>query len=863
MQPLWYSFILLVFVTCLPFRVHAQSTLLKKKFNCKASSGTLPVLLGRVSDLSGVIIEYSPYYLNQERTADLPEGRITLGTALDQILAGEKVTLEEKNDKIILVPSSSLLTKGKLAEHYPLYGFIQEASSLEPLPFAVIRDLNSGQAVQSNNFGYYSLNLPEGKHLIQFSYAGYPTRTAEVFIGSATRMNLPMIPATLPEVKVESGSVLQKDGGSVPDKYLADAYNNFLGETDPVRSLYLIPGNVETQETTGKLLVRGGDPDQSLFLLDGNRVFNPSHLLGEISIINNVSVKSIRQFKNDFPCRFGDALSSITEVNTKDGSMDKWSAEGNAGFLAGALTIEGPIVKQRTALMASVRNSWTNPLLKIVDEDYSIRFYDMHLKITQLIGRNDKLMVSGYIGKDRLKLRQVDYQNLQMWGNKLATLNWNHVLGPRSFVNTTFNVSNYHNLAGMKFNVEDSITGEVRSSKAFNNYASIEQYEAKSQFELSATPDVQFRFGGKFSRTIIHPFNSDISPEFRDQLDYYKPMKPLPFNELALYYENEIHVTPDLLLRPGMHFTAYRFRDYNYNTFQPRLFASYRLAPDQQLFFSYSRMGQYLHQVTSPFMGINSEFWVPSTRLLRPVESNMVNLGYNLRSKRGTNLTGEIYYKKMDNVTNFAEKGNIFYDETTWEQDILAGKGWSYGAEILAAQRLKRWRLQLSYALAWSWRQFDGINDGRKYPFRYDRRHNLNVSVNYMPFRFWELSLLWYYSTGDWLWLPAGSDPDFNDSRPPDAPNHDLDPSKSFIYYDRLYNLKRAPAYHRLNFNTNFYLSTGRLKHKLSAGLYNAYQAKTKYLPDFWNMEGDTFNSTLTSNRIFNFTYYLSYTFSF
>lgn len=835
--------------------------LIRKKVLCQVTKGTIPFLLDKVSSYSGIVIEYSTHYLNTDTVLTIDGGMAALGTVLNQVLAGQKVSIEERNNKIILAPSNKVLSK---TEAYTLYGFTMEEGSREPLPYAVIKDLESGQISQSNMFGYYSLNLQEGKHYIQVKRSGHPPKTIEIFIRETTRQNLVISPVFLPEVKIGAGNPLQKDGGSRMDKYLSGAYNNFLGESDPVRSLNLLPGNIETQETTGKLVARGGDPDQSLFLLDGNPVFNPSHLLGEISIINTGSVKSIRQFKNDFPSRFDGAISSVTEVNTKDGSMDKWSAEASAGLLAGALAVDGPLQKGRTALMASVRHSWSNPLLNILDDNYRLRFYDIHFKLTHILDSTNKLMLTGYMGKDRLNLRQYDYQNLQVWGNRLASLNWNHLLGSRSFVNTTLNVSNYKNLAGMKFTLFNDTTWQPEKSKAFNNFASTERYEAKSQFELNASAMLQHHFGGKISYTVLQPFNTNISPEFMEEIDYYRPMKALRFRELSLYYESEFRIRPYLLIRPGLNFSTYKFRDYHHNGIQPRLFASFQINKHQQFIFSYSRMVQYLHQVISPFMGINSEFWVPSTRLLQPVESDMLNIGYNLQNKKGAFFSAEIYYKKMKNITNFAERGNIFFDENSWEKDILSGKGWSYGMELLSRKQMEKWRFQLSYALSWSWRQFEGINGGKKYPFRYDRRHNLNAVVNYLPSRNWDFGLVWYFSSGDMLFLPPGLTPDFDSPSPVNPGNTDPDEENPFIYDKSSYVFRRSPSYHRLNLNVNYSFSSGnRLKHKISTGLYNAYQAENKYLPDVWNMENDAYNTTLSGNRIFRLTLYLSYNLRF
>lgn len=854
-----YLLLLLILLTHVN-NVAAQQSLVNKKFACHPATGNIPLLLSKISSYSGTIIEYSTNYLNTDSIFSIGEGTVTLGSILNKLLTGQKVTIEEINNKIILLPSRISLSEKKVPEKYALYGFTIEGGSLEPLAHASVKDLASGQLCQSNIYGYYSMLLPPGKHYLEVSHSKMPPKIIEVFITSSTNNNLIVSPVKLPEVHIDAGNVLQQDGGSRMDKYMTGAYNNFLGESDPVRSLYLLPGNVETQETTGKLVVRGSDPDQSLFLLDGNQVFNPSHLLGEISIISNASVKSIRQYKNDFPTRFNGATSSVTEVNTRDGNMEKWTGEANAGLLAGALTVEGPLRKGRTALMFSMRNSWSNPLLNILDDNYRLRFYDIHFKLTHIINTNNKLMLTGYLGKDHLTLRQHDYQNLQIWGNRLATVNWNHLLGTRAFVNTTLNVSNYKNLAGIKFSVLNDSTGQTEESKAFNNYASIERLEAKTQFEYNAFRKARFRFGAKAAQTTINPFNTTIAAEFREQTDYYIPMKSLRFREYALYTENEFRIGTNILIRPGLNYAIYNFRHYRHHSLQPRLFAAFQLNNNQQLTFSYARTVQYLHQVTSPFLGINSEFWVPSTRLLRPVESHMINAGYSFNDKKGLFASVDAYYKTMRNNTNFAERGNIFYNEETWEKDILAGKGWSYGVELLSRKQLNKWQVQFSYALTWSQRQFAGINEGKKYPFRYDRRHNLNATVNYSPLPNWDLGMVWYFSSGDLLFLPPGVDENSDTPTPPNPGNKDPSDANAFIFDRTGYHFKRMPPYHRLNFNTNFSFHSGhKLTHKVSAGVYNAYRARDKYILDVWNLENDAYNTTLSENRLFNLTFYLSY----
>lgn len=384
---------------------------------------------------------------------------MTLGEVLDALLAGQKISAKVKNNKIILAPAALPMQKGSLLEHYYLSGYVQERVSLEPLPFAFIKAFPSGLVCQANIKGYYTMSLPAGVHKLTVLYAGYPPKTIEVTISASKQMNLAIQSDTLPAVKLSSANKLLKDGGSIASKYLSNAYTNVLGDADPVRSVYLLPGNIETQELMGKMVVRGGDPSHNLFLLDGSRVYNPTHLLGEISIVNETSMKTIRQFKNDFPAYLNDALSGVTEVTTKDGNMAKWQGTASASLLAGAFTIEGPLIKNKTAIMASVRQSWRTPVIRLLEDDYKANFYDIHLKVTQLINSRHKIMLSGYAGNDLLNLKNESVLKQQHWGNRMANISWNYALSNKVFLNTYAGISKYKTIADVdQGNAIDSIT---------------------------------------------------------------------------------------------------------------------------------------------------------------------------------------------------------------------------------------------------------------------------------------------------------------------------------------------------------------------------------------------------------------------
>jgi hypothetical protein len=815
----------------------AQSNLLKMKINCRPAEGNANAILHDLIAWSGINIEYSPASLDNTQKVILKAGEMSLGEVLDKILKGQKVSVIEKNNKIILVAAT--------AEKYVLYGFIQQENSLEPLPFASLRETSSGTFCQSNVYGFYSITLPAGKHTLQVSFTGSSSRMITIDLDKNTSLNCTLSPVMLPETLVEGGNLLKRDAGIKLDRYQSGIYSNMLGETDPVRAVYLLPGNMQSQESGGKLLVRGGDPGESLFLLDGNQVFNPAHLLGEVSILGNTSIKSVLQYKNDFPARTSGGVSSITEINTKDGNMDRWSGEAEAGLNSLSFTLEGPLKKKRTAMMISSRQS----LGDASNQDmfaYQANFQDFHIKATHLINKNNKLQFSGYSGNDRLHLIQDNPEYLHKWSNGLFTANWNHIFGSRSFVNTTLNASNYDNYIALMYAVPGDFNGiPITKHTVFNNYSAGQRFEAKTQVELTASPILQYRFGGSVEYNIIHPYNTLVSEDFKEERDSFPSTRKLGYLNFMLYYENEIRIGHRFLVRPGLHFNAYSFNNYHYQAFQPRFFSSFSISESQQINLSYTHIGQLLHLVTSPYPGINREVWLPASEQLRPEESRMINVGYQYKNRRKLNVTADFYYKETDHVTSFTEQTNILFNNDSIEKKIISGKGWSYGAELMVEKKYEKWKALLSYTLAWSWRQFDSAYGGRKEPYRYDRRHHLNLLLQYQPTKKLEFSALWHFHTGDWITLP--STVSFN-------PETDtMNPGVPF----------RGPEVNRLNVNASYYFHTGKIRHKVTTGLHAVNQSALKYSTEIITSENKNFDIMTSPDPLFKFSYYLTYNISF
>jgi len=857
-----------IMLLSLCFFVHAsraqKANLFAVTYRPFTDKATAQSFIADINRNSGVVVEYASSSIDTARVITLTGEPATVGAVLQQVLRGEKLSIVQKNNKIILVPAPSPLPDDAFISFYSVYGIIKEAVSQEPLAEATVWSPHQQKGTYSNSFGYFTLLLPEGKNILQVSYAGYTTEKLSLDISDNTRLDILLEPRNdFETVTITSASAGREytEGVDKVDGTQTPYGGIILGEEDVLRSLYVQPGIKNIAEITNGVLVRGGSPDQNIFLLDGSPVFNPTHLLGTLSIVNKTSLKSMNLYKSNFPARYGGGLSSVIDVFTKDGNMKEWKGEVNAGLLAASFTVEGPVKKDKAAIMLSVRNSWVNPFLRMMHSNFGINFYDLHFKYTQLIGQKDKLMLNVYAGHDHLTLQQDNNNNKQQWGNKAASITWNRVLGSKAFVNTSVSVSDYDNIAGFRYALYDSATGNNVQNKVYNTFSSIEQYNVSTQLEFTASNAVKFNIGGKASYTKIKPFDTNVSADFIDNPDQFSSVPPLSFRKFVLFYENEFRLNRRLYLRPGVHASYFQYNSFHAAALQPRFYAVYKLSASRQISLAYSRMVQNLHQVTNPYLGINSDVWVPSTAILHPEESDMINLGYNYYGPKKFTFSAEVYYKEMHHVTNYDEGKNLFLNDASWEQNVVLGKGWCYGVEMKAEKKANKWQAFIGYTLSWNWRRFSDVNDGNKFPFKYDRRHELDASATWKPSRRWDVSFLWTFATGDVFTLPDQIYPDFDNAQQIADP---LAPREyRLIYHSSATNQYRTLPYHRLDISAGYHHKVGKWPSLLTMGVYNLYGSPNQYVYDLEGTLGKRSLVVGTRYQFFNTTPYLSYTVTF
>ncbi|MBS1932822.1 MAG: TonB-dependent receptor, partial [Bacteroidetes bacterium] len=764
----------------------------------------------------------------------------------------------EKNNKIILSPSATVINTDRFVPSFTVFGFVRTTWSKEPMIDATIIDSDDKKITLTNTNGYFTLALPEGDRRLQISYGGFSTKTIDLSLHADLRLDIEMslLPVLRPVV-VEAGEPLKKNAADkiANEKSMTAGY--FLGENDPLKSISFLPGVLNLSENFSNIQVRGGGPDENLFLLDGTQVYNPTHFLGALSIINPTVIKTLRLYKSDFPARFSGSLSSVMDVYTKEGNMEKWQGEIAAGILSGAVTLEGPVAKNKTSIMASFRHSWANPLWLSFQNNLKPDFYDVHAKLTQVLGVNDKLVFNFYRGQDNLNQTGTNTNNLHKWSNLLGALKWNHLFGAKSFISTSVDFNQYHNQGAFKYSVLDDNEEEVQT-KSIGTFSSIEHYNAKLNGEFLVSGKTRINAGLYYNHTITRPFETRTTAQLDESEHGFSSFSPLAFDVFSGYAELEYKPFSRLVFRPGLHLSDYMFKGYKFFSLQPRFYSAFQFNKKNQLFFAYSKMTQYMHLVSNPYLGLNADLWVPSVASLTPEESESFTLGYELK-KRKFILSLAGYYRVLKNVTNYVNGKSYFITDSTWQQNLEPGKGSAYGMETMFQWQPGKFLFKFSYTLSWSWRQFPDINQGRMFPYKYDRRHVTNLALAYNISPHFDISGSFTFASGEAVLLPGIVNP--TGSAQQNNGEDDIAENYQFIYQYTDSNQYRSAPYYRENFSISYHsLSGKKMQTVLTAGVYNISGATDQYAYDLLgsvNSQGLVPRIIKNSNNLYPYISYI------
>jgi hypothetical protein len=754
------------------------------------------------------------------------------------------------------------------AQRYTVSGYIKDAENGEALIGATVSPVElSGTGTVSNVYGFYSLTLPKGDYQIKYAYLGYETTVVDLNLSTDTSMSVELgnqqveleeiiISDNRPEDNVQDVKMSREELKIEKIKTLPALF----GEVDVLRTVQLLPGVQSAGEGTTGLFVRGGSADQNLVLLDEATVFNPSHFLGFFSVFNPDAIKNLEIYKGGIPARFGGRLSSILDIQMKEGNNKKMSVSGGIGSISSRLTVEGPIIKDKSSFILSGRRTYADLFLRLSNNDdinnNTLYFYDFNAKANYQLNDKNRLFLSGYFGRDKFAI--ADQFGLD-WGNATATLRWNSILSDRIFLNTTLIYSNFD----YGFDI-DSEAAE------FTWNSGLQEYSTKLDFTFFANPKNTLDFG---YQAILHNFappsiipmgDTNFSPLILDdkfaleQAVYVGNQQQLNDKislEYGLRYSAFQHIGPGrvFLYEEGVPFsdeTITGTEEYEtgeniefYHGLEPRFAARYLLTPSSSVKLSYNRMRQYLQVASNATAGLPIDRWIPADRYVNPLIGDQVAAGYFRNFASNTlEASVEVYYKWMQNIIDFKSGSDILLNNNI-ETEISEGKGWSYGAEFLIKKNVGKTTGWVSYTLSRTRRQVDGINGGLPYNARYDRTHDVSVVISHQFNPRLSLSGTWVYSTGLAVSLPSG--------------RYQLD-GQSVPYYDpRKRNAYRMPDFHRMDLSLVWESKKNEnrwLKSSWSFSVYNAYGRKNPFVitfeevynedPGFEPEEGDVVESS-------------------
>jgi hypothetical protein len=743
-----------------------------------------------------------------------------------------------------------------LSQKHTISGYIKDQSSGESLIGASIINLKTQQGTTTNNYGFFSITQASDSVHLRVSYIGYENQVFKFFLNRDTRLNIELVAGTeLQAVEIVGTSedqiqeTTQMSSIDVPIEQIKKM-PALLGEVDVFKVLQLLPGVNGGTEGSSGLYVRGGGPDQNLILLDGVPVYNASHLFGFFSVFNADAINHVELIKGGFPARYGGRLSSVIDINMKEGNLKQVKGEGSVGLIASRLTVEGPIIKDRTSFIISGRRTYADAIARPFMNRNAwggYYFYDLNLKVNHKFNDKNRLYLSSYLGDDHAQVHERSFRWLKdefgnvygstnsrtnaglKWGNVTTALRWNNAITNKLFANLTATYSRYRfRTYGDDYNKTVNFDPpETETSYALFDYRSgIRDYALKLDFDYLPFPNHFVKFGAQaidhsFSAGVLHVLESE-------KIDTVVGPKPIRAQEYFAYIEDDFKVSNKLKVNFGVHGSAFYVADKFYKSLQPRLAARYLLTKDISVKASYAQMTQFIHLLTNAGLGLPTDLWVPVTPSNGPEKSWVSAVGgaYNINNIYELSLEG--YYKEMSGLIEYKDGASYLNIESDWQTKVEAGKGRSYGAEVFLQKKKGRLNGWVGYTLSKTDRTFPNINNGKTFPYKYDRRHDIEIATTYDLRPNKAFSVTWVYATGNALTIPQST-----------YSRHISDifgynSGSNRFYSDR--NSYRMRDYHRLDIS---YTITKKKKWGERSWTFSAYNAYSQRNPFFVNIEND------------------------
>ena len=781
--------------------------------------------------------------LSQVKPAGTPVSGKPLAENLKNVLGGTGIRWEIKGDYVLLFRSLRYTFSGHVCQ-----------DNGESLMNVTVFDKVTQSGTLSNEHGFFSLTLPEGKHVIRFSYIGYQDAVKELELDADYTGIVYLKESTTSLEGVEvvgnlNSPLLTSQTGKVS---LTPAQLNtefsLLSSPDLVKTLQQLPGVSSGMELLSGLYVHGGKNDENLFLLDGTPLYQVNHVGGLFSAFHTDMVKNVDFYKSGFPARYGGRLSSVVDVRTKEGDMKSYHGVFSLGLLDGRIQWEGPIVKDKTSFCFGMRRSWADlfitPALLIASHASAndkikarYAFHDINGKITHRFSARSKLSLAMYSGRDlfKIRVRQVFDEGTQIreerygtdfnmqWGNLTATLAWNYQFTPK--LAGDFSLVYARNLSIYDYTEDDryyeadkeiSVEHHMQS-----NRSTINDVGYRIAFDYRPATRHHIRFGSNYLHHLYRPQRM-VSQDIRGTdgiIDTLSSagmnLNRYPGNELSFYVEDEIGLSRKLRANIGAHYTLYQVPGSVYHSLEPRLSVSYRLTDVATLKASYTEMSQFVHQLSNSYLNLPTDCWVPSTRQVPPMRSRQVAGGIYMELPWNLHLDMEGYFRTTSHMLEYDTSGSLIFPAEEWERVVRNGKGKSYGIEAALAYQDGKNTFEAGYTLSWSLQKFEDFYPDW-YFSKFDNRHKLNLMFRRKFNDRIDAYAAWTYRSGDRSTVPTQY---VEGPSLPDVPGS----SQPELVYEKPNNIT-LPAYHRLDVGINFRKTTKRGFERIwNVSIYNAY----------------------------------------
>ncbi len=822
-----------------PLGLIAQSVLEKRIAQFEAKGIGLEAALLKLSQVSGVNISYSPEIIPQQFLLNIKIADQSTLAILSKLISGTRIRYAIVDEQIVLY-----IRGGQQTQHL-ISGIITDALSGEALLSANVYSPELRKGSSSNNFGYYALYLPEGKHRIVISYLGYKSKEIEIDLYRNQQLHFRLSPSvTLDEViifnadSIDNGLIQQTTIQIADDAIRTNAGPG--GEDDIARVLQRQAGVQTGADGIGGLNIRGGSDDQNLLLIDGTAVYYPSHVFGVFTLLNTSSLRQTKFSKNNLVVPMGKRLSSVVDVRTKVGHLSKYGGLFTINPSAVKAMIEGPIIPSKLSFLVSARRSLSLPFRIIPDRgplrseaQTNIDFNDANIRLYYQPNEKNRFVLQFFNGADNYSY-VLDYQKQDKaihlleerkyhWSNTFGSFHWTSLLSPKLFLKSSINFSGFH------YDAQNASQYEVKGAFNKNRYISLRskindaKLQADFDFYLSTRHFVQF--GASGSRHVL-------APQFLIGQDSLKSAESLTLSELELarfrqvntsltqwnlYLDDHITLSDYFRVQLGLYSTLLRAEDRSLVQLLPKLAIQYRHSPKLNISLFAQRSTQFFHKLDFDLVGYPNSLWIGFDKNTDP----KINWSYSLALEgnfgRSFQWTAELYYSALRNFNYLTDEPtlrdiisnqlNVAIDETKKTLSVD-----SYGLEWSMSGQTQR----VSYGANYTWSHsertldqniFQSLNERPPYL----REHNANAHLGLKLSKNWTAHLLSTMGSG----TPAGYIYNRQDQLFTDRYRDDI----------RRYEAKHGAVLRpiiRHDFNMRFDINQeGRASHSITLGVYN------------------------------------------